>query len=120
MARRASFTPEERHGLTIWGGHGLASMVLVLLAWPFGREELPAMYPPLAVLTGLAVFLAGDIFWGWGYLLGLAYFVLGTLMKLQPDWAPLEFGLFYGVTTGSMAWYLRRQRDERGSPAGPS
>jgi serine/threonine-protein kinase len=115
--RRGPFTPEERHGLAIWGGHALASLVLSATALPGGQRELLALYPSQALLTGLALIGAAALFWGWCYLLGAGYFTLALLMKMDLEWAPLEFGLFFAATIAPLGLYLWRQPGSGGAGA---
>lgn len=100
--------PAERHVMASYLGYVLAYPVLFISPGAGQAAELLAAYPALAVLTGLVVFVHGSLFWGRQYLVGVAYFALAFVMRVQPEWAPLEFGLFHSGFLFLMSRHLRR------------
>jgi hypothetical protein len=89
-----------------------------MLASPFlfvGSPTAPgaaalAAYPALAMLTGIVVFIHGSLYWGRLYAAGLAYYALACTMRLDPQWAPLEFGVFHGGYLLFMGRHLREHQ----------
>jgi serine/threonine-protein kinase len=85
--------PVEGYVVVSYVGYLLAYPVLFISGGLGQASELLSVYPYLATLTGFLVFIQGGLFWGRLYLAGLGYFVLAFVMRLSPEWAPLEFGL---------------------------
>ncbi len=100
----------EGHVLATFLGYVLAYPILVLSPGKGQAADLLAIYPALALLTGLVVFVHGSLFWGRQYLFGLAYYALAILMRLWPAYAPLEFAIFHSSYMIFMSRHLRRQR----------
>jgi predicted Ser/Thr protein kinase len=100
----------ESHVLASYLGYVLAYPVLFVSPGMGQAAELLAMYPALAVLTGLVVFVHGSLFWGRQYLVGLAYYALAVLMRLWPAWAPLEFAIFHSGYLILMSRHMRRHQ----------
>ncbi len=105
----------ERQLWSIWIGYLVAFVISSLVNREFlGAEGQPGAhvelrhYPFASILTGLAFFVMGSQYWGRCYAIGLGYFALAALMPLQLRWAPLEFGVMWGVTLGGLGLYLRR------------
>jgi hypothetical protein len=98
----------EGHILATFLGYVLAYPVLFLSPGKGQAADLLAIYPALAVLTGLVVFVHGSLFWGRQYLFGLPYYALAILMRLWPVWAPLEFAIFHSSYLIFMSRHLRR------------
>jgi serine/threonine-protein kinase len=110
--RWRSLTVGERHTLTILIGGILAMTTLVLLTTPLDgsatAEERLALYPCFALITGLCYFILGSIAWGYFYAFGLAFFGLAGLMRLTPEWGPLELGLATAGCGVGIGLYLNR------------
>jgi serine/threonine-protein kinase len=87
--------PAERYVAVSWLGHMLAYPFLFLGPATAPGTAALAAYPPLAIVTGLVLFIHGSIYWGRLYLVGLAFYALAFVMQLRLEWAPLEFGLFH-------------------------
>jgi hypothetical protein len=51
------------------------------------------VYPVLAILVGFYGFVLARLYWGPFYLHTLAWFLLAIVMKLTPEWAPLEYAV---------------------------
>jgi eukaryotic-like serine/threonine-protein kinase len=100
----------ESHVLASYLGYALAYPFLFVFPGMGQTAVLLAMYPALAVLTGLVVFVHGSLFWGREYLVGLAYYALAFLMRLWPEWAPLEFALFHSGFLILMSRHMRRHQ----------
>jgi predicted Ser/Thr protein kinase len=100
----------ESHVLASYLGYVLAYPVLFVSPDMGQAAQLLAMYPALAVLTGLVVFVHGSLFWGRQYLVGLAYYALAFLMRLWPAWAPLEFAIFHSGYLILMSRHMRRHQ----------
>jgi hypothetical protein len=102
----------------IWLGFLVACHVVVAatceLQWLQGRVhfEVFDVYPYLAIVSGLTLFITGSNYWGVGYLFGLAFFGLAFLAPVWPLVAPLEFGLLWGVALTVFGMHLRRLAHE--------
>ncbi|HYV35874.1 MAG TPA: hypothetical protein VE988_09240, partial [Gemmataceae bacterium] len=46
--------------------------------------------------------------WGRMYLYALAFYLLAGIMKLAPEWAPVEFAVLYGISNVAAGLLLRR------------
>jgi tRNA A-37 threonylcarbamoyl transferase component Bud32 len=130
-------TTAERQLWSIWVGYlsayGVSALLSHLLTWrqilapgvaaPAYWREL-VFYPTSSLLSGLAFFVMGSSYWGQCYTLGLAFFALAAAMPLHIEWAPLEFGLLWGVALAAVGLHLRRAgrdaADRPGAPAAPA
>jgi serine/threonine-protein kinase len=90
---RHLFTPEEGRIAALRGGFAVAAFSLFGIAYPWDRESILGVYPVLAVLSALYCYMIARLDWGPIYLPALAFFLLAIVMKLTPEWAPLEFGV---------------------------
>jgi hypothetical protein len=101
----------DRQTLAIFIGHGAALAMIVVLGAGTENEGTKqarlALFPYFAVITGMAYFILGSIVWGRFYVVGVAFFLLALLMRLGPEWAPLEFALSYGGGQVGIGFYLR-------------
>jgi serine/threonine protein kinase len=119
----------ERQLWSIWIGYLGAYIAMVLVsrkafAAESGWNELE-MYPYTAILTGIAFFAMGSNFWGHCYTIGLAFFVLATLMPLNLMLAPLELGVLWSGTLAAIGLHLLRlgreaERDRTSTTRGPA
>jgi hypothetical protein len=117
-------TAAERQVCSIWIGYllayGTSGVVTRLLLGggalsagsPEAREAIS--YPFAAILTGLAFFVMGGIWWGRYYAIGLSFFVLALLMPLHLAWSPLTYGLLWALCLVAVARHLRRPGAETG------
>jgi serine/threonine-protein kinase len=106
--RRQPFTPDERHIAAFFGVVVSTAFVLYATAYPWRREDILALYPALALLSGFYHFVVARLYWGSLYISGLAYYLLAFVMRLTPEWAPLEFALFYAAHNLASGLVLRR------------
>jgi serine/threonine-protein kinase len=106
--RRQPVNPDERHVTTFYVSFVVTAFVLYASAWPWEATDVLAIYPPLALLSGLYYLVVGRLYWGSMYLHGLAFYVLAGVMLLTPAYAPLEFAVvsgIHGVITGiTLRW----------------
>ncbi len=113
----------ERLLWTVWGGYVVTLFTLGAAHWALAGgwhpEQEFRLYPPLAAVTGLAFFVLGCGYWGWCYVLGLAFHLLAVLMALELHWAPLEFGALWAVALVVVGTRLRRLAGRSASPPGP-
>jgi hypothetical protein len=65
----------------------------------------------LALLSGLAFFVMGSLYWGGYYAVGAAFFALALAMPLGLEWAPLAFGLFWAAVLVAISLHIRRLDD---------
>jgi serine/threonine protein kinase len=114
-------TAAERELWTIWIGYFVANGVaIVATRLLVGRLDvldpganaprLPAEtlpYPFISLTAGLAFFTMGSNYWGKCYAIGLAFFGIAALMPFHLEWAPLEFGLLWGVSLTILGLHLR-------------
>src|SRR5262249_45632001 len=117
VRRHRPFTPGERHILAFNGYIFSAAAVLAALAYPWEAEAVLALYPVFALLSGLYHLIVARLYWGPMYLNGLAYYLLALVMKLKPEWAPLEYAAL--VTAHSIANGLVLRRYARNSHREP-
>jgi hypothetical protein len=111
--------------LSVWVGFfvacHLAAAANVIREWSLGREgmvEVLAVYPHLAVVSGLTVFILGSNYWGFCYVVGMAFFTLSLIMPIHLIWAPLEFGAVWAafltiVGLSASGWHAVARRDVR-------
>jgi serine/threonine-protein kinase len=96
----------ERHSSMAVAGTLAAQIVLFLTTGPLSpgapSREVLALYPPLAVVAGLAFFFLGSTNWGRLYPIGLATMALAPLMAACPDAAPL---LYAAAVSSWLAWW---------------
>jgi len=110
--RREPFTPEEWHIFYICSYFVSTAFVLYAAAFPWDRESILALYPALALLTGLYHFVLARLYWGPLYLDGLVFYLLAIVMKLTPEWAPLEFAVISGGHGLASGLILRKPRED--------
>jgi serine/threonine-protein kinase len=108
LRRRQPFSAEEQDHAAFYGCVVMTVFLLYALTYPWRREDILAMYPALALLCGLHQFFLARLYWGPVYLYALAYYVLACVMRLRPEWAPLEFAVVFAVINVSMGVMLRR------------
>jgi serine/threonine-protein kinase len=109
--RRQPFTTDERNLVAIYGYFIATALALSAAAYPWDRGSILGVYPPLALLFGLYHFVVGRLYWGPMYLSGLIYLLLAAVMKLSPEWAPLEFAALTGVQALAYGLVLHRHRN---------
>jgi serine/threonine protein kinase len=101
----------ERQLWSIWIGYLVAYTVTVLVSLELTGPERHwnelVLYPFAAVLTGLAFFVMGSSYWGRCYAIGLAFFLLATVMPLNLAVAPLEFGIVWSTTLLAIGMHVR-------------
>lgn len=104
---------------TIWLGFLIACHVVVgatfTVQWLQTQRvhfEVLDVYPYLAAVSGLTLFITGSNYWGAGYVFGLAFFGMALLMPLWPLAAPLGFGLLWGIALLIIGLRLRRLDSE--------
>src|SRR5262249_46030514 len=68
LRRRQPLTPDERHVAAIHGYFVSTALVLCAVAYPWDRESILGVYPPLALLFGLYHFVIARLYWGPLYL----------------------------------------------------
>jgi serine/threonine protein kinase len=101
----------------VWLGYMAGSFVLVTVTYlmtPSGKEfnEL-AVYPPMAVLAGLAFIVLGSSYWGYCYAIGAMFLVLALGMPAALMLAPLVFGLAWAASLSTLAAHLSRLSQPR-------
>jgi serine/threonine-protein kinase len=102
-------TTVEGQVIVIWIAYTLG---MPLLFYPYTGPASAALaaYPALAILTGVLLFICGSMYWGRCYLFGLGFLAAAVLMRLRPEWAPLEMGLWNSFYLLSMGWHLCARR----------
>jgi hypothetical protein len=106
QVRRLRWLPElERHSVMTGVGHMLGTISLALAFVPWSdaapaREAL-GLYPALAGITGIQLFVLAPTHWSRFYLMGLGMLALVPVMARWPDAAPL----LYGGTLAACLWY---------------
>lgn len=99
----------------IWLGFLFAAHVIVAVTFELQslqeqREhfEVLDVYPYLAIVSGMALFITGSNYWGVGFLFGLAFFAVAFVMPLWPLGSPLVFGLLWGIALTVIGLRLTR------------
>jgi serine/threonine-protein kinase len=108
LRRRQPLTPDEGHIVALYGYFIATAFVLYATAYPWDRDAILAMYPALALVSGLYHLVVARLYWGPMYLYGLAYFLLAVVMKMTPEWAPLEFAALSTSISVAVGVVLRR------------
>jgi serine/threonine protein kinase len=122
VLRLRTVGPAQRQLWSIWVGHFLASMA-VLLAFRLTTEDVYAAvtagYPALAAMTGATFFAMGASYWARHYLFGLAWIFLAVGMAFAPFWAPLGTGLLVCACNAAIGRHLHRLAREGAFAAEP-
>jgi serine/threonine protein kinase len=109
--RRQPLTRDEWNVAVVLYATASAAYVLCALAYPFDRESILALYPPLALLIGLYNVVVARLYFGLAYLYGAGYVLLAVVMKWKPEWAPLVFGVAFAADSVSVGlttrWYRK-------------
>jgi serine/threonine-protein kinase len=97
-------TVASRQLWVLWIAYLAGSMVLAQVSyvtWSTGpgntSYDVLNLYPQLAVLSGLGFFVMGSSYWGGCHALGACLFLLALFMPFIDIWAPLVFGLIWGL-----------------------
>jgi serine/threonine-protein kinase len=106
VARFRELPATERHSLMIALGHLVANLPLLLIFGPLTpsapARQVLALYPPLLVVSGLALFVTGSTHWGRLYFLGLAVMLFAPVLAWLPEWSPLLYG---GALAVGLWWW---------------
>ena len=100
--------PTERHSLIIAVG-GICVYVIVTITYvPFSLDR-PAsdwlkVYPTLACLNGLALFILGSTNWSRFFPIGFAVMCMSPILARFPNAAPLVFGVIFSVIMWYWGW----------------
>jgi len=107
-------TVASRQLWVLWMAYLGGSMVLALVSyitWKTGAGDAPYdvlnLYPQLAVLSGLGFFVMGSSYWGGCYAFGASLFLLAVFMPFIQAWAPIVFGLTWGIGMAAVGRRLR-------------
>jgi len=73
----------------------------------------------MSVLTGLALFAMGALFWGRFFLTGLVWIGFAPVMALEPTWAPLEAAFLAAMSGSLVGLTMRRLVREKKSEQNP-
>jgi hypothetical protein len=110
----------------IWGVLGgfvtacvLLGMIDRLMSSPQRPHEPLRMYPPFAVLSGLAFLVLGSSYWGACYLFALGFWALALLLPLYLELGPAAFGLMWTAALVTIGLRLRRLGARGGSASRP-
>lgn len=111
----------ERLMWSVWIGYLVAVFASAGAHWinagGWRPETELQLYCPTAALTGLAFFSLGSRYWGWCYAMGLVFCGLAPVMALALRWAPLEYGLVWGVCLVIIGVRLQRLGSEPPAPS---
>jgi serine/threonine-protein kinase len=120
MLRRFRQLPvTERHSLINATGQILLYLPLLIAYVPFSstapaREAL-AIYPPLAALGGLGIFMLGSTNWSRFFPIGIGMMALVPVLNWYPESSPLVFG----AVTAVIMWYWGATKSGFGRAAIP-
>lgn len=108
---------QKRHFMTVWIGHMVAMLVILLVVYwgtPRDQPERLLMVYPLWAATAAMSFLSHATEAGMYYMVGAILFCVAILMAVTPSWAPLEVAFFMTANMTSQALYLRNLTGEGG------
>lgn len=118
-------TSAERELWTIWIGYMLGYGSICLTVHMLVSAEILAhgpnaprqwenllLYPISSVLAGMAFFIMGSNYWGRCYAIGVAFMIMAVVNTYSLNWAPLQFGLLWGVALMCLGWHLRHLHDQ--------
>jgi len=113
ILRARKFFPWERHMVVLWTGHLVCTFGLATAMLPFDPSA-PAgdalnLYPPLAVLYALAMFVQGSISMGMHYPVALLYLALAISLRFSGSAAPLVFLAVHVPTQLILVWITLRK-----------
>jgi serine/threonine-protein kinase len=112
---RVPLTATTRHLWSLRVGQMLGLFALPLVSRMTHPPDVAwnplTVFPLWSVLTGVTMFGLGGIYWGRIYLVGVAFFVLGFLMPLRLDLAPLGFSGLFSVTLWVLYRHIKRETD---------
>jgi hypothetical protein len=76
-------------------GHLFGHVVLTLAYVPFAGPAAGVLpvYPALAAVSGLSLFVVGTTHWGRFFLIGVAALALAPVLAVYPPAAPLLYGV---------------------------
>jgi len=102
--------PAERQLWAIWVGYFLATFTFGLsVRLMVGTiDRTMEFYPGFACMTAVAFFAMAAATWGYAAVIGMGFLVLSFLMSLNPQYAPLEFGIAWAAALILIGWRLRK------------
>jgi serine/threonine-protein kinase len=112
--------PTERHSLILAAGTTATHVALALAYVPLSvsvpaREAL-GMYPALAAVSGLGMFVLGSTNWSRFFPVGLGLMALAPVLARWPDASPLVFGC--ATAAVMFVWsYVKKVTFGRSAPA---
>jgi eukaryotic-like serine/threonine-protein kinase len=119
MTRFRLLDGRERHTLIICLGHLAAEASLAVVYGPLSpfapSRQVLAAYPPLMLISGLALFISGSTYWGRLIPVGLAVMALAPVAAWLPEWSPLLYGATAAVCLWWYAYCARKYFVPRGS-----
>ena len=105
-------TTTERQSGTITLGLNLAFVCLILIYAPLTLNapitKFLDIYPPVALIVGVAAFAHGAMGASRVMLLGMVYFPLGIVFAIMPFWSPLIFAAIAAVVAAALDQDIRR------------
>jgi len=103
-------TEPRRHSVMVHLGIHLASVSLAVALVPWATDaparEALRLYPPLACVGGIGLFVHGAIHWSRLYLMGLGVIALAPILARWPETAPLVYGAAVSLCLWSWAYSL--------------
>lgn len=102
---------------SIWIAYLAGSLTLLAIDYSFSPPGQPYFglraYPSMAVLASLTFWLLGSTYWGYCYLIGGLFLIVGAGMPFFLPIAPLIFGVGWGVSLALLGRRLKGLTAER-------
>jgi serine/threonine-protein kinase len=118
MLRRFSHLPQtERHSVVLATGNIAGYLAITVSYVPFSftapAEAVLGMYPAMAALTGLGLFMLGSTNWSVFFPIGAGVIALAPVMAWWPGASPLVFGVAVASVMWFWGWYKYRLMDRK-------
>src|SRR5262249_44107330 len=106
-----------RQLLSLWAGYVTGSFTLLVTEYCLSAPDMPfndlTAYPPMAVLASLLFIMLGSSYWGYCYMMGMAFVGLAFLLPFWLGAAPLLFGVAWAVSLSILSVRLRKLAENR-------
>jgi hypothetical protein len=102
---------------TMWLGKMFAAICISIslrIVLGDARAAVLMSYPMFAGLSGMILFVMAPQYWSGFYANAIGFWIVGVLMLLNREWAPLEYGAVASIGIAVYGIYVRRVAREYG------